>query len=122
MGETDGQRRLFVSFTMRDNLVRVISSRPMHRKEREFYEEEKKDAPSENDVAAYWETHDAASDPDFSEKNRVGLVYQPPVKSISLRLPQPLILELKRISARMDVAYQSLIKIWLSEKIKEIRR
>lgn len=41
MGETDKGTRLFVSFTMRERLVRVISARPMHRKERLFYDEEK---------------------------------------------------------------------------------
>lgn len=41
LGETDAGRKLFVSFTMRDVLVRVISARPMHRKEEKFYEEEK---------------------------------------------------------------------------------
>lgn len=76
---------------------------------------------SEQEVAVYWDTHDAAKELDFSEKNRVELIYQPPVKSISIRLPQPLLTEVKRIAARMDVAYQALIKMWLSEKIKEVR-
>lgn len=76
---------------------------------------------SEQEVAAYWEKHDAAEELDFSDKNRVELIYQPPVKSISIRLPQPLLTELKRVAARMDVAYQALIKMWLSEKIKELR-
>lgn len=80
-----------------------------------------KKGASENEIAAYWEGHDASEELDFSEKNRVEFVYQPPVKSISLRLPQPLLTELKRIAARMDVAYQALIKMWLAEKIKEVR-
>lgn len=42
MGETDAGKRLFVAFTMREDFVRVISARPMHRKEREHYEEEGK--------------------------------------------------------------------------------
>lgn len=42
LGETDDKRLLFVAFTTRENLVRVISARPMHRKEEEFYEEERK--------------------------------------------------------------------------------
>lgn len=77
--------------------------------------------PSENEVVAYWNQHDATEEMDFSAKNRVELVYQPPVKSISIRLPQPLLTEIRRIAARMDVAYQALIKMWLSEKIKEIK-
>jgi len=37
-GQTDVGRFLTVSFTIRNNLVRVISARPMSRKERKFYE------------------------------------------------------------------------------------
>ena len=37
-------RRLFVVFTLRGNLIRVISARSMNKKERELYDEEiKKD-------------------------------------------------------------------------------
>jgi uncharacterized DUF497 family protein len=41
LGKTDDARPLFVSFTLRgeETLVRVISARPMNRKEREFYEQ-----------------------------------------------------------------------------------
>ena len=41
LGKTDQTRLLFVSFTLRgdESLVRVISARPMNRKEREFYEQ-----------------------------------------------------------------------------------
>ncbi len=44
LGETETGRRLFVSFTIRRNRVRVISARPMGRKEREAYEKAKKKA------------------------------------------------------------------------------
>jgi hypothetical protein len=38
-GRTNGGRPLVVIFTIRDNLIRVISARDMNRKERRFYEE-----------------------------------------------------------------------------------
>ena len=79
----------------------------------------KKKKITEKQTARYWETHDATKELDFSEKNRMEFVYQPPVKSISLRLPQSLILEIKRVAARMDVAYQALIKMWLAERLKQ---
>jgi len=45
LGCTDGGRGLFVSFTIRSSLVRVISARDMSRKERKIYEEfEKEDS------------------------------------------------------------------------------
>jgi uncharacterized DUF497 family protein len=37
-GVTDSGRRLIVIFTQRENLIRVISARNMHNKERKFYE------------------------------------------------------------------------------------
>jgi hypothetical protein len=42
LGETGEGRRLFISFTVRRGRARVISARPMSRKEREIYEEAKK--------------------------------------------------------------------------------
>jgi hypothetical protein len=45
LGRTDGDRELFVVFTRRSRLIRVISARPMNRREREIY----RDAKSEED-------------------------------------------------------------------------
>ena len=38
LGETDIGRLLFVVFTIRNNLIRVISARDMNRRERKVYE------------------------------------------------------------------------------------
>lgn len=40
LGKTDADRPLFVVFTIRENLIRVISARDMNRKEREIYNEQ----------------------------------------------------------------------------------
>jgi len=37
LGQTDEDRPLFITFTMRQKKVRVISARDMHRKERKLY-------------------------------------------------------------------------------------
>ena len=42
LGRTDPDRKLFVVFTIRNNLVRVISARDMSKKEREIYNEKVK--------------------------------------------------------------------------------
>ena len=42
LGRTDMNRKLFVVFTLRKNLIRVISARSMNKKEREIYDEEVK--------------------------------------------------------------------------------
>lgn len=39
LGKTDLGRRLFIVFTIRKNLIRVISARDMSRRERRVYEE-----------------------------------------------------------------------------------
>ena len=46
LGITDSARRLHVTFTLRNTgtLIRVISARDMHKKERTVYEQAKKDA------------------------------------------------------------------------------
>jgi len=38
LGKTDQDRRLFIAFTLRKKLIRVISSRDMSKKERKIYE------------------------------------------------------------------------------------
>jgi len=44
LGQTDLKRTLFIAFTVRNNLIRVISARDMSRKERRVYNHEKKNA------------------------------------------------------------------------------
>ncbi|KPA10635.1 protein containing DUF497 [Candidatus Magnetomorum sp. HK-1] len=38
LGRTDNNRKLFIAFTIRNDLIRVISARDMSRKEREIYQ------------------------------------------------------------------------------------
>ncbi len=40
LGRTDSRRTLFIAFTVRNKLIRVISARDMSRKEREVYNNE----------------------------------------------------------------------------------
>ena len=44
LGHTDARRLLFIVFTIRDDLIRVISARPMSRRERRVYEHAKAEA------------------------------------------------------------------------------
>lgn len=73
----------------------------------------------EAEVARFWDQRDATEVLDLSPKKRVELIYEPEVRSISLRLPVPLLSRIKRISAKMDVAYQNLIKVWLAERARQ---
>ena len=46
LGKTDQNRKLFIAFTIRRKLIRVISSRDMNRKERKTYEKREKEKNS----------------------------------------------------------------------------
>lgn len=81
---------------------------------------------SEDDEREFWQTHDSTDYFDFSTANRVEIEFAPgveaPVKSISLRLPREMLNELRVLANKKDVPYQSLIKMYLAEKINEERR
>ena len=66
----------------------------------------------------YWNTHDSSKVVDWS-RAKVGLFpnLKPTTQSISIRLPKTLIQELKILANKRDVPYQSLLKIYLSERI-----
>lgn len=73
---------------------------------------------SEVEERAFWESHDSADHVDWSKAQRVRLPnLKPSTKPISLRLPVALLEQIKTEANKRDVPYQSLIKVWLSEKI-----
>ena len=73
---------------------------------------------SEAEERAFWESHDTTDYVDWSKARRVRFPnLKPSTTSISLRLPLELLEEIKVAANRRDVPYQSLIKIWLSEKV-----
>jgi predicted DNA binding CopG/RHH family protein len=75
---------------------------------------------SEAEERAFWESHDSSDYVDWSKAQRVVLPnLKPTTRSISLRLPISLLEGIKVAANSRDVPYQSLIKIWLSEKVHE---
>jgi predicted DNA binding CopG/RHH family protein len=73
----------------------------------------------EADERAYWERTDAVGEIDWSKAERVRLPNLEPSKaSISLRLPVGRLERIKTAANKRDVPCQSLMKIWLAEKIK----
>jgi predicted DNA binding CopG/RHH family protein len=75
---------------------------------------------SEAEERAFWETHDSSGYLDWSKAERVSLPnLKPTTQSISLRLPVSLLERIKVAANSRDVPYQSLIKIWLNEKLHE---
>ena len=70
------------------------------------------------DERMYWEQHDSTEHLDWSQAQRVTLPnLKPTTKTISLRLPQHLLDSIKAAANSRDVPYQSLIKVWLQEKL-----
>ncbi|MDP2194473.1 MAG: BrnA antitoxin family protein [Rhodocyclaceae bacterium] len=73
---------------------------------------------SEAEERAFWESHDSADYLDWSKAQRTVLPnLKPTTKTISLRLPQHLLDSIKAAANARDVPYQSLIKVWLQEKL-----
>lgn len=75
---------------------------------------------SEDKEREFWASHDSTEFIDWRKAKRVVLPnLKPSVKTISLRLPESMLAELKMLANKRDVPYQSLMKIFLAEKIRE---
>lgn len=73
---------------------------------------------NEAEERAFWESHDSTDYVDWSKARKVALPnLKPTTKTISLRLPQHLLAAIKAAANARDVPYQSLIKVWLQEKL-----
>jgi len=68
----------------------------------------------------FWEHMDSSEYLDWSKAQSVVMPnLKPTTKTISLRLPQHLLDSIKTAANARDVPYQSLIKVWLQEKLHE---
>ena len=75
---------------------------------------------SEDEEREFWAAHDSTEYVDWKNTKRVFLAsLKSSLKTISLRLPESMIEELKLLAHKRDVPYQSLLKIFFSEKIRE---
>ena len=73
---------------------------------------------SEEEEREFWEQHDSSDYLDWSQARQVVMPnLKPSTKTISLRLPQHLLDSIKAAANARDVPYQSLIKVWLHEKL-----
>jgi predicted DNA binding CopG/RHH family protein len=67
----------------------------------------------------FWAKHDSTEYVDWSKAKRAIFPnLKPSTRTISLRLPQTMLEELKLLANRKDVPYQSLLKVFLSERIE----
>ncbi len=67
----------------------------------------------------FWAEHDSTEYVDWSQAKRAIFPnLKPSTKTISLRLPQTMLEEIKLLANKRDVPYQSLMKVFLSERIE----
>ena len=77
---------------------------------------------SEEQERTFWATADSTEYIDWASANRRKLVrVKPSLKTISLRLPVSMIEDLKILANRRDVPYQSLLKVFLAERLERER-
>jgi predicted DNA binding CopG/RHH family protein len=78
---------------------------------------------NEDEEREFWATHDSTDYIDWSKAERIIFPnLKPSTESISLRLPKYLLARIKELANKKDVPYQSLMKIFLSEKVEEALR
>lgn len=75
---------------------------------------------NEEEERDFWLKHDSSDYIDWAEAKSVSFPnLKPSTQSISLRLPKNLLEDIKVLANKKDVPYQSLMKIYLSERVEE---
>ena len=75
---------------------------------------------SEAEEREFWATHDTTEYVDWSKAKRAVFPdLRPSTETISLRLPAPLLADLKALANERDVPYQSLLKVFLAEQVRQ---
>jgi predicted DNA binding CopG/RHH family protein len=75
---------------------------------------------NEDEEREFWAMHDSTEFLDWSKAKRAVFPnLKPSTRSISLRLPESILVGLKMLANKRDVPYQSLLKVFLAEKIEE---
>ena len=84
---------------------------------------------SEDEEREFWATHDSTDYVDQSKAERVEMpklnpsIAGLPDKAVSITLPQSVIDDLKVLANKRDIPYESLMKIYLAERVEqEMRR
>ena len=76
--------------------------------------------PSEEREREFWAQRDSTAYVDWKRAKKVTFSrLKPSLKTISLRLPELLLEELKLLANKRDVPYQSLLKIYLAERVEQ---
>jgi predicted DNA binding CopG/RHH family protein len=75
---------------------------------------------SEDKERHFWAKEDSTEYIDWGKVKKVVLPnLKPSLKTISLRLPELMLAELRLLANKRDIPYQSLMKIFLAERIEQ---
>lgn len=76
---------------------------------------------NEDEEASFWAAHDSTEYIDWGKAivNPSFPNLKPSTKVMTIRVPEALLNSLKTIANKKDVPYQSLVKMFLDEKVKE---
>jgi predicted DNA binding CopG/RHH family protein len=78
---------------------------------------------SEDHEREFWAAHNSTEFVDWESATRRKLPnLKPTLRTISLRLPVSMIEDLKVLANKRDVPYQSLLKVFLAERLEQERR
>jgi predicted DNA binding CopG/RHH family protein len=78
---------------------------------------------SHEEAGEFWMKHDTTEYLDWSKAQPLRFTkLRPSTATISLRLPKGMLDELRVLANERDVPYQSLLKVYLAERIAEERR
>lgn len=73
---------------------------------------------NEDEEREFWATHDSTEYLDWDKAERaVFPKLKPSTKTISLRMPESMLNEIRLLANKRDIPYQSLIKVFLKERI-----
>jgi predicted DNA binding CopG/RHH family protein len=75
---------------------------------------------NEDQERDFWASHDSTEYVGWDKAKRMKFAnLKPSTRTISLRLPESMLDDLKMLANKRDVPYQSLLKIFLAERIRE---
>jgi len=75
---------------------------------------------TEDDEREFWSKNDSTDYIDFTKgKRAIFPNLKPSVKMISIRMPESLLESIKSLANKSDVPYQSLVKLYLAERVNQ---
>ena len=78
---------------------------------------------SEDEERKFWAEHDTTEYFDYSKAKKIAFPnLKQTSRTISIRLPESLLTNIKVIANQADVPYQSMMKVLLTQKVAELRR